>query len=106
MIAPGAARYCGPMYVPSAFTSWLGDTLNAIPHTAWLSACEYDAMFSTTRVADDAPGSRLPLVGANTWVLSAQLLGSGTWIPGPGAGSLRCVVDVVPVALTVTWIVE
>src|SRR5262245_45628381 len=94
------------MYVPSNLTSWLGDTLNAIPHTAWPGACEYDAMLSTTSVADDAPGSRLPLVAANTWMLSAQVAGSGTWIPGPGAASVRCVVDVVPAALTVTWIVE
>src|SRR5678815_3851498 len=76
-----------------------------MPQVALFGAFEYDAMLSTTRFAIDAPASRLPLVAANTWMLSAQL-GSGTWMPGPGAASVRCDVDVVPFAFTVTWIVD
>src|SRR5882762_1110035 len=77
-----------------------------MPHTALWGACEYEARLRTTRLAIDAPGSRWPLVAANTWMLSAQLAGSGTWMPGPGAASVRVVVEAAPLASTVTWMVE
>src|SRR5215831_19739325 len=76
-----------------------------MPQVALPGACEYDARLRTTSGASVAPAPRLPAVAANTWMLSAQLAGSGIWMPGPGAASLRGEVEAVPSKLIVVWTV-